>query len=204
MNDLKRSHGDPQAPGSDPAEVCTLPADGLGERMAWIRREILPHAVGVVRLDRGLAFELAPAPGLAGRIDDLIGLERECCSSIAFERLPSATPGRLRLEVRGIDPDAAVFRSLGVPGSPAPERLSRLAKAASAGLLASLFVCCALPIVAAALGAAVAPLGSLDGPLPIAAGAVLGGVGAWRWLGAGRGRRGTAALPPGASCGPRC
>jgi hypothetical protein len=204
MNTLDPSPGVPRDPGDDPAAVCTLPAQGLGERMAWIRREISPHVVEALRLERGLAFELAAAPGLVDRIDAWIRLERECCAGIVFERLPSTTRGRLRLEVRGIDPDAPVFLSLRGPAPLAPGRVSRLAKAAGAGVLASLFFCCALPIVAAALGAGVARLGSLDGPGPIAAGALLGGVAAWRWLGPRRGRGATAAELPGTSCGPRC
>ena len=88
---------------NDPAVVCTLSAEALGDRIGWIRREILPHAVETVRVDGGLAFELASAPGLAEKLDRLIGLERECCSGLVFERLPSASPGRLRLEVQGID-----------------------------------------------------------------------------------------------------
>jgi hypothetical protein len=136
MNACMPSRGHPRDPGADPAALCTLPAGGLGERMAWIRREILPHALETSRLDRGLAFELASAPGLAARIDDLIAFERECCSSIVFERLASATPGRLRLEVRGIDPEAAVFRSLRGPASPVPRRIFRLAKALLGGVAA--------------------------------------------------------------------
>ena len=96
----------------DPAGVCTLPKDGLAERLAWIREEILPHACRSERLEAGFAWELDAAPGLAEKLDRLIALERECCSSIVFERTDSSVPGRLRLEVRGIDPDAAVFRVL--------------------------------------------------------------------------------------------
>jgi len=170
-----------ESPSLDPAEVCTLPAGGLEDRLAWIRDEILPHVVETVRLDRGLAFELAMAPGLSEKLDRLIELERECCSGISFECAASATPGRLRLEVRGIDPDTAIFRSLRVPAAPPPAG-ARVAKAAGIGALASFFVCCVLPVAALALlGAAAAPLASLDGPGPIAAGALIGGTVAW-WL----------------------
>lgn len=104
---------DAEPAASEPAPVCTLPADGLAERLAWIRREILPHAIRTVRLDDGLAFELAPAAGLAETLDRLIALERECCRGLALERRAGATPGGLRLEVRGLDPDASILRSLG-------------------------------------------------------------------------------------------
>jgi hypothetical protein len=95
--------------------------------MAWIRSEILPHALGTERLDGGVAFELADAPGLAERLEDLIGLERTCCPGLDFRRAASGRPGRLRLEVHGIDPDAAVFRSLRVAGAgaEAPDPLRR-------------------------------------------------------------------------------
>lgn len=96
----------------DPAEVCTLPTAGLGERLAWVKSEILPHAVASERGERSIAWELTAAPGLAEKLDRLVALERECCSGIVFEHRPGTTAGRLRLEVRGIDPDAAVFRSL--------------------------------------------------------------------------------------------
>jgi len=99
-------------PGGDPPAVCTLPADGLDERFAWIRREILPHAVETQRLTHGLAFELVAAPGLAATLDRLVALERECCSGLVFEPSQSAAPGRLRLEVRGLEPDAEFFRQL--------------------------------------------------------------------------------------------
>ena len=188
----------------DPAEICTLPPEDLTERLAWVRAEILPHAIETVRLQRGLAFELTPVPGLVEKLDRLIELERECCSGIDFERLASATPGGLRLEVRGIDPDAAIFQSLGVPEAQAPVR-ARIAKAAGIGALGSLVVCCVLPGAAVAvLGAAAAPLTSLDGPGPIAAGALIGGTVAWRWLGRRRTRAGPTAGASPTACGPDC
>lgn len=112
---IRHVNRDQEGVGRDPAEDCTLSADGMSDRLAWIREQIVPHAIHMVRLDQGLAFELAPVPGLSAKLDRLIELETECCSDIVFERVASATPGRLRLEVRGIDPDAGVFRSLHVP-----------------------------------------------------------------------------------------
>jgi hypothetical protein len=87
---------------------CTLSTDRLAERLAWIRSQILPHAVRTERLESGVAWELDAAPGLAAKLDRLIELERECCEGIAFERAASPTPGCLRLEVRGVDPDTAL------------------------------------------------------------------------------------------------
>jgi hypothetical protein len=96
------------------AAFCSLSPEGLGERLAWIRAEILPHVLRTERLAHGLAFELEAAPGLAETIDRLIALERECCRSLRFERSAAAPPGRLRLEVHGVDPDSAALRSLRV------------------------------------------------------------------------------------------
>jgi|GEM_PF-6977733 len=107
------------SPAEDPADFCTLPPDGLQERLAWIRREILPHVVETLRLASGLAFELAAAPGLEGQLDRLIAKEAECCSGIVLERMESASPGRIRLEIRGVDPDAPLLRSLAGVTEPA-------------------------------------------------------------------------------------
>jgi hypothetical protein len=113
MTKRRRSAADrPGTTNLHPAEVCTLSTDGLSERIAWIRDEILPHALRTERLANGVAWELDAAPGLAEKIDHLIALERECCRGIAFERTNGSAPGRLRLEVRGVDPDATVFRKL--------------------------------------------------------------------------------------------
>jgi hypothetical protein len=152
--------------------------------MAWIRREILPHAVASTPLDHGIAFDLVAAPGLEAKLDELIRLERECCSRLRIERKAGGEPGRLRLEVHGLDPGAPSLRSLRLPRARLSRR-TRLVRAAGAGLLSSLVVCCVLPAAAAAvLGATVLPIfASLDGPLPIAAGALLGGALAWRRLG---------------------
>jgi hypothetical protein len=87
---------------------CTLSGDRLAERLAWIRDEILAHAQRTERLDAGVAWELAAAPGLAAKLDRLIELERECCDGIVFARAEASAPGRLRLEVRGVDPDAVL------------------------------------------------------------------------------------------------
>ena len=194
------AHTSPESPGLDPARVCTLSPDGRAERMAWIRERILPRAIETVRLRRGLAFELAAAPGLAEDLDRLIEQERACCSDIVFARVASATPGRLRLEVRGIDPDAAIFRSLAAPLAPVRTPV-RLAKAAATGVVASLVLCCVVPVAAVALlGTAAAPLASLDGVTPLAAGAILAGTVAWWWLG----RRRADPTRSEARCGPGC
>ncbi len=168
-------------------DACTLPEDALEERLDWIRREIVPHAVAAERLEDGLALELGDAPGLADEVERLIDLEAECCPGLAFSAAPSATPGRLRLEVRGLGPDVVGrLASLGesAESDTRPRVGPRAAKAAGIGALVSLVLCCGVPIAAAALlGAAAAPLFALDRPLPMAVGAAVAGLVAWRWLG---------------------
>ena len=189
----------------DPLEICTLPPRGRDDRLAWVRQEILPHAAETIRLEDGLAIELGASPALTEKVDRWIALERECCPGITFERRSSATPGRIRFEMHGVDPNASLLKALGAPEAQ-PAGRARLAKAAGAGFTLSLFVCCVVPMAAGALlGAAGAPLAALDGPIPIAAGSVVGGAGTWLWLGR---RRRTAAdqnlEAAESSCGPNC
>ena len=112
---------------TDPIEICTLPATGLAGRLAWIRAEILPHAVSSEPSADGIVLQLDDAPGLAAKLDRLVELERDCCSGIAFEHAPGPGAGRWRLVVHGIDPQASVFKSL----PPGPE--ARKAGAAACG-----------------------------------------------------------------------
>ncbi len=189
----------------DPAEICTLPPRDRADRIAWVRGEILPHAAETMRLEDGLAIELNASPALVEKVDRLIALERECCAGIRFERHSSATPGRVRFEIHGVDPNASMLRALGAPEANSANG-ARVATAAGAGLALSLFVCCIVPIAAGALvGAAAAPLAALDGPIPIAAGSLVGGAGAWLWLGR---RRRTAAAQKlevaESACGKNC
>jgi len=183
----------------DPLEVCTLPPNDLGERLAWIRSEILVHATGSQRKPDAIAWELEDAPGLATKLDQLVALERECCSGIVFEHGPTGQAGKRRLQIAGIDPEAPVFAALQLDE---PRRGSgRIAKAAGLGALASLIVCCVLPVAAVALlgAAAAAPFASLDRPLVIAGAAALFGTAAFAWQGRRRAPAGT-----GAGCGTDC
>ncbi|MCP5058938.1 MAG: hypothetical protein GY937_19725 [bacterium] len=173
----------------DPAEICTLPPDGMQDRLAWVEREILPHAIETVPIENGLALELTAAPGLAEKVDRLIELESDCCSSITWQRVERRESDHLRLEILGVKPDAEIFRSLNVPQTAPGRQSRRLGKAAGFGVLSSFVVCCVLPIAAGALfGAAAAPPTGLDEPAPLAAGALLGGAAAWWWLGRPRAR----------------
>jgi hypothetical protein len=194
-------------PGADPIEGCTLSAGRLHERLAWIRREILPHAVASETLADGIAWEFADAPGLAAKLDQLVALERECCSGIVFQQEHSLAAGRRRLEMRGIDPRVAgfVIPTLEVGVSAQRSLGGRLAKAAGFGTLLSLLVCCVLPIVAAALvgASAAAPFASLDDPWMIGGAMVLSGGAAFAWQSR---RRASAPVRDrtDVACGPDC
>ena len=182
----------------DPATICSLPGEALSERLAWIRSEILSHAVATESHDDTITFELAEAPGLAEKLERLIALERECCSGIDFahERVPDS--GRHRLSLRGVDPRAPVFASLAAAERPRSGIAGRLARAAGCGAAAALLVCCVLPVAAGALlGAALAaPLASLDDPRWIALASAFFAGAAFAWQGPRRRTRG--------SCGSAC
>ncbi len=172
----------------DPAEICTLPPPELAERRAWVRDTILRHAHATERLPDGIAWELDDVPGLVDAVDRLIELEQACCGPLRFVREPGATAARVRLEIRGVDPDAPIFDGAAPPSSVSaearpPRVAARVIGALGLGSLASLLVCCVLPLAAAALiGGAAAPLASLDGPIPISVGALLGAALAWRYV----------------------
>ena len=174
----------------DPLDICTLPPSDLQSRLEWMLREILPHAFGRERLPDGVAWELRAAPGLESRLDRLIELEAECCSSLSFTQQPGSAPNTRRLEIRGVDPDSSILQGLlpAAPADPKPTNAGvgrRLGRAAGLGTALGLFVCCVLPIGAAAvLGAtAAAPFASLDQPWVIAGSALLFGGAVFLWQG---------------------
>ena len=166
----------------DPLAACTLPPEGLEQRLAWIRSEILPHAIASERGSDSLAWELEDVPGLAEKLDRLVAAERECCSGIVLTRAAGTKPGRRRLELRGVDPGAAVFASLQHEGTN-PSLGGRVAKAAGIATAVSLLVCCVLPVALGGLfGAAVAaPFASLDQPWVIGAAFVLFAAATFGW-----------------------
>ena len=181
-DEIRRAGPGPGAAALDPADVCTLSPDGLSERLAFVRDEILEHAVSREPLANGIAWELTDVPGLRARLDRLVELERECCADIEFVHVEGARPGRRRLEVRGVDPAASLFARL-TDGGVAAGSGAEVARAAGIGTALGAGICCALPLAGIALfGAAAAPLALLDQPVVIA-GAVLAssaGVFVWR------------------------
>lgn len=101
-----------RAASRDGSAACALSADGLAERLAWIRSAILPHVVASEPAPDGIVWELEDAPGLAERLERLRALESACCPGLAIEVAPGARPGRRRVSIRGIDPRASLFAPL--------------------------------------------------------------------------------------------
>ncbi len=168
----------------DCEHVCSLPSDKLGERVAMIKRDILPQVTRRETLADGVAFEFEHTPAMQKTLEDLVAFERECCSGLAWNLCRPS--GRvLRLRVKGLDPESDFFRAVGgTTDAPIKGRLARLAQAGGIGAGVGLFFCCVVPIgVVAVAGAAVAaPLSKLDDPLVISATAVVLAVPAWFWL----------------------
>jgi hypothetical protein len=155
--------------------TCSLSERQLSRRLAWIRDEILPHARRSERFADGIAWELEDAPGLAEKLDRWIALERECCSSVTFARRDGAQPGWIRLEVRGIDPDA-------LPAPVGDGGVLRLATVAGLGVAAACVACCTFPLTAwAILGGAAAGVALIEPAWAIGFAALAVGAAAWWW-----------------------
>ena len=101
----------------DPAleDLCSLSAEQRSERVASIRLEILPHAEKREPLGRGYAWEFPARPGLRERLEQLVELERQCCSGPRWG-LSESGSGTLRLTVEGVDPESKVFDAFAVRG----------------------------------------------------------------------------------------
>lgn len=90
---------------------CSLSPDALRERLAMIRREVLPHAIASEALPKGRAWRFANSAELRDTLERLVALERECCRAGVTFALEQRGD-QLRLEVHGVEPDAEVFCSL--------------------------------------------------------------------------------------------
>jgi hypothetical protein len=90
--------------------VCSLSDEQLEERRAMVRAEILPHVRKVERIEGGFAIETDATPELREKLQDFVALERRCCSSVHWDLSEVPHSGRVRLDVRGLDPDAALLR----------------------------------------------------------------------------------------------
>lgn len=170
----------------EPIDVCELSKAEVDERIAWTLRELMPWAIGRVRIAGGIALEFADRPGVVERLDHWVELERRCCGSIDWERTTSPLRGQVRVEIRGVNPESPVFAALpwteieeAKPPSSTKRRVARILWASGLGTAVSLFVCCVLPLILSTLAGATlvaSSLAWLDDPLWISLGAVAGGV----------------------------
>ena len=167
-------------------EVCSLPENRLRDRISMIRREIAPHAVARRERADGIAWDFPASPEMEAKLENLIGLERQCCGGLEWGLVADPASQRLTLEVGGVDPKTFAPLMEVTPGRPprGSGPLGLLAKAGGIGVGVSLVVCCVLPIGAAALlGAAVAaPFAKLDHPLVIVGASLAFAIPAWGWL----------------------
>ena len=165
-------------------DACTLTPPEFGERLRWIREEILPHAKGREALEGGVAWRFEAEPSVRAKLEQLVALESKCCDSdaIRFEIHEEPAAGALRLEVHGIDPESLLLAATPAAGE-GSSALKRLLKAGGTGAVGSVFVLCVLPIgIAAIAGASVAaPLAGLESPATLAGGSLVFGAAAW-WL----------------------
>ena len=184
MNDTTTAESTAPETRIDPAAACSLTGGEMDERLAWIRAEILPHAVGSERTRNGVVWELEDAPGLVANLGRLVALEADCCPGVRFEHTTDPASGRRRLQIDGVDPDSEFFATPPAASEP-PGIRGRLAKAAGLGTIASLLVCCVFPLsVAATFGTAAATdLVQLENPIVLAGMALLFGAALFVWLG---------------------
>lgn len=100
----------------DCVEVCSLPPADLRDRVAMIRREILPLAVGAEKLPNGRTWTFVRDPALLSRLESLIAFERRCCGGLEWSL--EVRGETIRLRVEGIDPDGSFLALLGEPTGP--------------------------------------------------------------------------------------
>ncbi len=165
-------------------KVCSLDDESFAARRKELRDGFAKRIVSKEALADGIAFHFANSPEQRRELEDFVAFERECCSGIDFAIVDRGP--ELRLEIRGVDADASLFRALAPPAtseveSDPPRSWRRGLKAVGVGSLAGVVVCCVLPMtIAAAFGAAIAaPFATLDQPLIIAASSL--GFAAWWW-----------------------
>ena len=169
-------------------DMCTLSNDQLTVRLAQIRQDIVPHVQQTHRLQDGVALDLNDTPGLRAKIERVIALERECCAGLQFGLSDTTRTGGLRLEIRGVDPDAESVKQLfgGIDNGPKGEvqggRIRSAVSSAGAGIVGSFFLFCILPMGLGGLfgAGAAAYVAQLDS-LPVLSGAAMIFAGAAWW-----------------------
>jgi hypothetical protein len=192
---------------SDIRARCNLDDPQFAARRKQLREELLPLVRGREELSDGLALRFDATPALREQLAAFVEFERACCPGLGFSLADAA--GALRLEIRGIDPNAPVFAAAGEvarPETPAdrPTRSQglRLLRSAGVGGAAAFVLFCLVPIgIAAVVGAQLAaPLAVLDNPWAVGIG---GGVFAgllWHWERRRAAARKAAAVAGGHGC----
>lgn len=71
------------------------------ERHAELGRYVRKNAPEPVPTERGVAFRFPPGPDLAGKLIELVGLERRCCSFLRIVVTFEAAGGPRTLEPSG-------------------------------------------------------------------------------------------------------
>jgi hypothetical protein len=75
--------------------ACTLQAGNYQERLAWIAELARDGLRGVNRED--LRLELTYAPGVAGRVREMVDKEQKCCGFWDFELIETGADVRLTI-----------------------------------------------------------------------------------------------------------
>lgn len=174
----------PAVPGA-----CSLSPTAFEERIAYVRREISPHALARLRVDDGVAWEFEAQPDMRAKLEEWARLERECCDGVGFEVWQSVDGKRLRFEIRGIDADTRILDRMGLAIPLAGETMDAdaqrddsdvsiralggwkpLARRGGIAAVVAVALCCVAPIALVSVAglAAAAPLLKLDNPIAIA------------------------------------
>ena len=95
--------------------VCTLPEPALVDRVAMVKREILPHVRAQTRIADGFRLEFPLDSLVRSKLEQWVELERSCCGEARFE-IDEQTDG-LRFTVHGIDPTGALAELFGEAAS---------------------------------------------------------------------------------------
>lgn len=100
-------------------QMCSLSADELQDRLAMIRRDILPHVKRTEVLPNGFICEFDQHAEFQSKLEDLVALERTCCGGLTFDLQSLPGANTLRLTVTGADPHSGIFEPFGGPAGPA-------------------------------------------------------------------------------------
>lgn len=94
--------------GSD--DVCTLPEEDFQDRVAVIRRDLLPLVTRREELPDGVAFEFASSAAVEATLRDFVAFERDCCRGLTWD-IRRTSAGQLRLSIQGLPPGSEFFRA---------------------------------------------------------------------------------------------